>query len=48
MKHARRSSSSCVVLLVLSGTFYVVKETDQVIITQFGKPVGDPVADARA
>ena len=21
---------------------YVVEETDQVIITQFGKPVGDP------
>ncbi len=30
-------------LMVLRGTFYVVQEPDQVIITQFGKPVGDPV-----
>ena len=30
-------------LLVLSGVFYVVDETQQVIITQFGEPVGDPV-----
>ena len=35
-----------VVLLVLSvfgGMFYIVDETQQVIITQFGDPVGDPV-----
>lgn len=32
-----------VLLVVLTSTFYVVKETEQVIITQFGKPVGDPV-----
>jgi membrane protease subunit HflC len=32
-----------VVLLVLANTFYVVNEYDQVIITQFGKPVGDPI-----
>ena len=25
---------------------YVVKETDQVILTQFGKPVGEPVTEA--
>ena len=25
---------------------YVVKETDQVILTQFGKPVGEPVTVA--
>jgi membrane protease subunit HflC len=30
-------------LLVLSGAFYTVNEWDQVIITQFGKPVGDPI-----
>ena len=35
-----------VVLLVVSGAFYTVKMTEQVIITQFGKPVGDPVTDA--
>jgi len=32
-----------VVLLVLSGTLYIVTETEQVVITQFGDPVGDPV-----
>jgi len=31
-------------VIVFTNTFYVVKETEQVIITQFGKPVGDPVA----
>lgn len=30
-------------LLVVTGALYVVNETQQVIITQFGKPVGDPV-----
>ena len=30
-------------LLVLGNAFYIVNETDQVIKTQFGKPVGDPV-----
>ena len=32
-----------VVVLVVGGAFYVVNEAEQVIITQFGKPVGDPV-----
>ncbi len=31
-----------VLLLGISGTLYIVDETKQVIITQFGKPVGDP------
>ncbi|MCP4573558.1 MAG: protease modulator HflC [bacterium] len=31
------------VLIVLANTVYVVQEPQQVIITQFGKPVGDPV-----
>ena len=31
------------VLIVISGTFYRVGETEQVIITQFGKPVGGPI-----
>ena len=31
------------VLLVLSAAFYIVPETEQVIITQFGKPVGGPM-----
>lgn len=32
--------------LLLSNAFYTVKETEQIIITQFGKPVGDPVTKA--
>ena len=32
-----------IVLAVVSGAFFTVKETDQVIITQFGKTVGDPI-----
>jgi len=33
------------VLLILSGTVYVVYETQQVVITQFGEPVGEPVKE---
>ncbi len=32
-----------VLLLVITGAFYIVTEPQQVIITQFGKPVGSPV-----
>jgi membrane protease subunit HflC len=32
-----------IVLLTLTGAFYVVDETEQVVITQFGKPVGDAI-----
>jgi membrane protease subunit HflC len=31
------------VLAVLGGVFYVVDETQQAVITQFGEPIGDPV-----
>ena len=31
------------VLIALTQSTYVVKETDQVIITQFGKPVGEAI-----
>ena len=33
------------VLIVLSSAAYVVDETEQVIITQFGEPIGEAVAD---
>ena len=33
-------------LLVVSGALYTVDETQQVIITQFGKPVGEPKTEA--
>lgn len=32
-----------VALAVMGGVFYVVPETEQVIITQFGEPIGEPV-----
>ena len=35
-----------VVIAVVSGIFYVVDETEQVIITQFGEPVGEPITAA--
>ncbi|MBD3380513.1 MAG: protease modulator HflC [Candidatus Omnitrophica bacterium] len=31
---------------VISGTFYTVSEKEQVVITQFGKPIGKPVTKA--
>src|SRR5499427_6793530 len=31
--------------LVLFGAFYTVDQTEQVIITQFGRPVGDPITE---
>jgi membrane protease subunit HflC len=34
------------VVIVLSDAFYIVGEIQQVIITQFGKPVGEPVTTA--
>ena len=36
------------IVAVLSGAFYVVNETQQVIITQFGQPKGDGFADPLA
>ncbi len=35
-----------VVIIVASSALYTVQETEQVIITQFGKPVGEPITDA--
>ncbi len=34
-----------VLLIVLFSSTFVVRETEQVIITQFGKPVGDPIIE---
>jgi len=41
----------CAILVIASvivsfNGLYIVRETDQVIITQFGKPVGDPITEA--
>jgi membrane protease subunit HflC len=32
-------------LIALFSAAFIVKETEQVIITQLGKPVGDPVTE---
>ncbi len=34
-----------VLLRALQGCFFAVHQTEQVIITQFGKPVGEPIRD---
>jgi membrane protease subunit HflC len=35
-----------VIALFLSGAIYIVDETKQVVITQFGEPVGEPITSA--
>lgn len=35
-----------VLLLAAAGSFYSVDETEQVVITQFGRPVGEPIREA--
>ena len=37
--------AALVLLIVLRTALYTVKQTQQVIVTQFGKPVGDPVTE---
>ena len=49
MKRMIFSAAGATVLLVLilffAGAFYTVDQTEQVIITQFGQPVGDPITE---
>ncbi|MGB6219671.1 protease modulator HflC [Haloferula sp.] len=35
-----------IVLMVASGSFYTINERQQAIVTQFGKPIGEPVVEA--
>ena len=35
-----------IVLLFVTGTIYTVREDQQVILTQFGKPIGEPTTEA--
>lgn len=47
MKNIRRVALVVLVILAfitLSNALYTVKETEQVVITQFGKPVGKPIS----
>lgn len=32
-------------LIILGGTLYTVDQTEQVVITQFGEPIGDPITE---
>ena len=34
------------VIIFASGAFYIVKEGEQVVLTEFGRPVGEPIVDA--
>jgi membrane protease subunit HflC len=36
--------SAIALLIIIRSSLYIVQEPEQVIITQFGKPVGDPVS----
>ena len=33
-------------IFLFGGVFYTVNETEQVVITQFGKPIGEPITEA--
>ncbi len=35
-----------IAIIVVIDAFYTIDETEQVVITQFGKPVGEPIAEA--
>ncbi|MEM7165441.1 MAG: protease modulator HflC [Planctomycetota bacterium] len=35
-----------IIFAVASGSLYTISETEQVIITQFGKPVGEPITES--
>ncbi|NQT46938.1 MAG: protease modulator HflC [Candidatus Omnitrophica bacterium] len=35
-----------ILFLVVSGTVYIINETQQVVITQFGEPMGEPIVKA--
>lgn len=48
MKHIVAITTAVVIvaaLLVASGAIYIVDETRQVVITQFGEPIGDAIVD---
>ena len=31
------------IVLLAGGAFYIVNESEQVVITKFGQPIGDPI-----
>lgn len=46
VKRVLFAAAALVFLFVFSGMTYTVSETEQVILTEFGKPVGEPVREA--
>ena len=45
-RHIILIAAALAALIVLGGSFYTVRVTDTVIVTQFGRPIGEPVIDA--
>jgi membrane protease subunit HflC len=43
---AATAAAAFLLLLVFLGAFYTVDQTEQVIITQFGQPVGNPITES--
>mgnify|MGYP001604358570 CR=1 FL=1 len=39
-------SVAVIAVLVASGAFFTVDETEQVVVTQFGEPMGQPIREA--
>ena len=33
------------IVLLAGGAFFIVNESEQVVITKFGQPIGDPIID---
>jgi modulator of FtsH protease HflC len=44
-RHLFLIAAALVALLILGGSFYTVRVTETVIVTQFGRPIGQPVSD---
>ena len=38
--------TALILLMLLGGGVYIINETQQVVLTQFGRPVGDPLTNA--
>ena len=45
IKHLLTILLVLIIIIILSGTLYTIKETEQVVITQFGKPIGEPIKE---
>jgi len=46
IRHLLTIVLALLIIIVISSALYTVKETEQVVITQFGKPIGEAIKDA--